>query len=90
MTWDDLPLMLTVCEAARVLRVHPNCVYDMVRRHQVAHEHLGRAIRIPRDDLRRGAKPNHTHSIDPATVAVPARPLRVAPRRGKVTTAAGR
>ncbi|MDQ7794112.1 MAG: helix-turn-helix domain-containing protein [bacterium] len=51
--WDALPLMLTVQEmAAAVLRVDAHTAYELVRTHRVPHVHLGRLIRIPRDQLR--------------------------------------
>lgn len=50
--WDVLPVMLTVRETAAVLRVDPHTIYELVRTHRLPHVHVGRPIRIPRDQLR--------------------------------------
>ena len=48
----DLSLtLLTVAEAAELLRVHPNHVYELIRRGELPHVRLGRVIRLPRHRL---------------------------------------
>ena len=48
---DANPLLLTVSEAAKLLRVHPNPVYELIRRGELPHVKLGRVIRLPRHRL---------------------------------------
>lgn len=79
-SWDELPVTLTVREVCRIKRLSRNAVYEMVRRHEIPHEHYGRAIRIDRDALRRGDRPNHTHP-DTASVVLSSRPVLAPPRR---------
>ncbi len=43
--------LLTVAEAAELLRVHPNHVYELIRRGELPHVRLGRVIRLPRHRL---------------------------------------
>lgn len=50
-TEAKLPSVLTVQEAALLLRLSRNHVYDLIRSGQVPALHLGRAVRIPRDRL---------------------------------------
>lgn len=57
--WSSLPVMLTVSEAAQVLRVNTHTIYELVRTHGIPHTHLGRAIRIPRDALRQHIESPH-------------------------------
>ena len=45
------PLLLTVPEAAELLRVHSNHVYELIRRGELPHVRLGRVIRLPRHRL---------------------------------------
>lgn len=87
--WDDLPTYLTPEEVAQFLRLSLAHIYRMIRRHEIAHTHYGRTIRIDRDGLRGGAKPNHTHASDPSAIAAPIHPLRLAPRRTQVKSIAG-
>jgi excisionase family DNA binding protein len=48
----DLPDVLTVEEAASLLRIGRNTAYEMVRRGQIPHVNLGvRATRIPKRSL---------------------------------------
>ena len=47
---SSVPL-LTVAEAAELLRVHPNHVYELIRRGELPHVRLGRVIRLPRHRL---------------------------------------
>ena len=81
-SWDDLPLSLTVAEAAKLLRVKPNHVYELVRTHELPHTHLGRAIRIPRDQLRQHIESPHPISVD-SPVSLP---LQFAQPRTQVRT----
>lgn len=48
---SGLPALLTVEEAADVLRVGRNTCYELIRQHQVPYIRLGRLIRIPRHAL---------------------------------------
>ena len=43
--------VLTVREAAELLRVNPSTVYEMCRRNELPHGRLGNAIRISRAAL---------------------------------------
>lgn len=47
----DLPLVLTVEETARVLRVSRGACYELVRTGRVPAVRLGRTLRIPRAAL---------------------------------------
>lgn len=47
----DLPAILTVPEAAKVLRIGRNRAYRMVREKEIPAFYLGRSPRIPRDVL---------------------------------------
>ena len=48
---DDSTPLLTVAEAAELLRVHSNHVYELIRRGELPHVRLGRVIRLPRHRL---------------------------------------
>ena len=48
---DDETLLLTVPEAAKMLRIGRNLAYELVARGELPAVRLGRAIRIPRDVL---------------------------------------
>ena len=48
---DDLPLLLTVDEAAEVLRIGRNGAYAAVANGALPSVRIGRTIRIPRDAL---------------------------------------
>jgi excisionase family DNA binding protein len=50
---DDARLLLTVPEAAKVLRISTNKAYELVRGRLIPSVHLGRKIRIPRQALER-------------------------------------
>jgi len=52
---SDLPLFLTVEEAAAVLRLKRSTAYELVRRGEIPHFRLGHFIRVPRDALLRMA-----------------------------------
>lgn len=42
---------VTVAEAARILGVHPQTVYGMVRRGELTAKRAGRAVRVARKSL---------------------------------------
>ncbi len=44
-------LLLTVQEAAELLRISPNTCYELIRQVRIPHIRLGRVIRIPRHGL---------------------------------------
>lgn len=50
---DSLPPVLTVNEAARVLRIGRDRTYELCREKIIPHVRIGRSIRIPRDALLR-------------------------------------
>ena len=50
-TWDQLPLLLTVEEAAAVMRISRTGAYNAVAVGAVPSIRIGRTIRIPRDRL---------------------------------------
>jgi excisionase family DNA binding protein len=50
-THESLPAWLTVPEAAAILRVHPQTVYEKIRRREIPVKRIGRAIRISREEL---------------------------------------
>jgi excisionase family DNA binding protein len=43
--------LLTVVEAARLLRISRNLAYELVAQHQIPSVHFGRIIRVPRQAL---------------------------------------
>jgi excisionase family DNA binding protein len=43
--------LLTVVEAARLLRIGRNTCYDLIRQGEIPHVRLGRIIRVPRFGL---------------------------------------
>lgn len=47
MNWDALQAVLTVREAAHVLRVGRNAVYGLCSSGELGHVRIGRSIRIP-------------------------------------------
>ena len=49
---DDYPEMLDVDEVAAILRIGRFAVYDAVKRGQIPGIKIGRALRIPREQLR--------------------------------------
>lgn len=51
MILDELPLLLTVEEAARVMRLSRNGAYNSVAEGAIPSIRIGRSIRIPRDAL---------------------------------------
>lgn len=51
MTAMDEPLLLTVREAAALLRISRNSMYELVSRRELPSIRLGRSIRIPRHAL---------------------------------------
>jgi excisionase family DNA binding protein len=48
---EDLPLLLTVEEAADVLRIGRNTCYELIRQRRLPFIRLGRLIRLPRFGL---------------------------------------
>ena len=48
---NDHPILLTVPETARLLRISRNLAYDLVARGELPAVRLGRVIRIPRGEL---------------------------------------
>lgn len=50
-TFDDLPLLLTVGEVASVLRIGRNAAYQLVKDGNLQCIHVGRSIRVPRNVL---------------------------------------
>ena len=51
MTLDDAPDVLTVTEAAKLLRVGRNQAYELVRRGELHGRKIGRVVRIPKSAL---------------------------------------
>ncbi|MGE5483623.1 MAG: helix-turn-helix domain-containing protein [Ignavibacteriales bacterium] len=50
--WNELPVVLTVAEAARILRRGRACVYALCHTRDFPAIKVGRVIRIPREALR--------------------------------------
>jgi excisionase family DNA binding protein len=48
---DDLPLFLTVAEAATLLRKGRSATYAAIERGQIPSVRVGRTLRVPRDGL---------------------------------------
>ncbi len=48
---NDAPMLLTVPETARLLRISRNLAYELVARGELPAVRLGRVIRIPRSEL---------------------------------------
>lgn len=51
-SWDELPLVLSVEQAAKVVGVGSRAIYDMARITGFPVVRFGRIIRIPRDAFR--------------------------------------
>jgi len=51
----EMPVFLTVEEAAAVLRLKRSTAYELVRRGEIPHFRLGHFIRVPREALIRMA-----------------------------------
>lgn len=47
----DQPLLLTVREAAALLRISRNSTYELIARNELPSVRLGRTIRVPRHAL---------------------------------------
>ena len=45
---DTLPLLMTVAELSKVLRIGRNKCYELIRSNQIRSIRLGKSIRIPR------------------------------------------
>lgn len=52
-TPEDLPLLLTVPEAARLLRIGVSRAYEMAQRGEIPAIRIGHRVRVPRDELLR-------------------------------------
>ena len=50
---DFAQALYTVPEAAALLRVHENTIYNMIRKQTINHYRVGSQIRIARDELER-------------------------------------
>lgn len=50
-TTADRSLLLTVSEAARLLRISRNLAYELIAQGALPHVRLGRVIRVPRHGL---------------------------------------
>ncbi|HEY8415738.1 MAG TPA: helix-turn-helix domain-containing protein [Thermaerobacter sp.] len=50
---EDLPMLLTVPEAAKVLRVGVSRAYEMAQRGEIPAIRIGHRVRVPRDELLR-------------------------------------
>lgn len=48
---EELPLLLTVEELTRTLRISRTMAYELVNRRDFPAIHIGRAIRVPREAL---------------------------------------
>lgn len=48
---EDLPLVLSVTEMATVLRIGKNAAYTLISTNQIRCIRIGRAIRVPREEL---------------------------------------
>jgi len=46
--FDDLPLLLTVDELAKILRIGRNAAYHLIKDNRICNIRIGRTIRIPR------------------------------------------
>ncbi len=46
-----LPLLLTVPEAARILRIGVSRAYEMAQRGEIPAIRIGHRVRVPRDEL---------------------------------------
>ena len=58
--WDELPLALTVCEAARLMRISRSLAYQLAREFEASSGRVGipvvrvgHLLRVPTDALRR-------------------------------------
>ena len=51
LSYKDVPLMLTVDEAAKLLRISRNTVYASVKAGEIPSSRYGKQIRICRDDV---------------------------------------
>ena len=49
--YEDLPDMVTVETAQAFLQVGRNCVYELIKRGDLAHVKFGKLIRIPKQAL---------------------------------------
>ena len=50
-SFEDLPLVLTARETAKILRCGKSTVYEQIRCHKIDHIRLGRRVLVPRASL---------------------------------------
>lgn len=68
--FEHLPLMLTVEETARVLRIGRNSAYEAVAGGSIPSIRIGRKIRVPRRALAAWIEDRDEHrSLEPSTVS---------------------
>ena len=65
---DDEALLLTVAEAARLLRIGRGLCYELIARGELPAVRLGRVIRVPRFALEQWIARQASVAIDNATV----------------------
>jgi excisionase family DNA binding protein len=63
-TMDELPRVLTVEEAAQVLRIGRTAAYEAVRRGEVPSIRVGRRLLVPRHRLEALVGPLSEHDLD--------------------------
>ena len=51
MTFDDAPSVLTIPEAARLLRIGRNQAYEAAKRGEIPAFRVGRSLRVPKEAL---------------------------------------
>ena len=51
MSYNAVPVLMTVEEMARLLRVSRNTAYSLIKDNKVAHITVGKQIRIPRENV---------------------------------------
>ena len=67
------PLLVTVAEAARVLAVGRTTLYELIGSGQLATVHIGRAVRVPMDELRSFVSKRSEAAVPPTTRRIAAR-----------------
>ena len=51
--WDDLPVLLTIRHIIDVMGVSRDTAYNLVHRRGFPAMHIGKQIRVPRDEFKR-------------------------------------